>query len=265
LTSLQTTGIYQSAIVLKNGGFLHPLAHDHLDDLESFVYVLTHIMYAYDQTGAERPPFGLLVGWELKDSLNEAESKVSYLGRALVEIESGVGELWPQSCTDLLMEFKDFLHEIYRQKRGLANKAPHIRKEALKKLVRKADEHYKFVVGLFDKAIEKIESGNDGMAPPIPEPDPDARSSSIEPASSSPGRVQEDPLSSDPFADSESVSQPPLSAAVQEETRNFWKRFSEEYPDDQPPAKRGPLVFEAAPRATSSAKRSKAKSRGPRK
>ncbi|RXW17157.1 hypothetical protein EST38_g8693 [Candolleomyces aberdarensis] len=255
-----TTGIYQSAIVLKNGGFLYPLAHDHLDDLESFVYVLTHIMYGYDQTGAEHPLFEMLVKWELKASFDEAESKASYLARALVEIESGVQKRWPLSCIELLMGFKEFLHEVYREKRRLVNKPPHVRREALKSLVRKAPEHYKTVLDLFDEAIKKIESGNDSMVPPTPEPDTNARSSSIEPASSSPGGLQQNPSSS-PFGGP--IPQPNLSA-IQEDTINFWKRVSEEYPDDQPPAKRGPLVIEASPRTPNGKRNSKTKCRAPR-
>ncbi|KAJ2926468.1 hypothetical protein H1R20_g10623, partial [Candolleomyces eurysporus] len=254
-----TSGIYQSAIVLKNVGFLYPLAHNHLDDLESFVYVLTHIMYGYDQTGAEHPLFEMLVKWELKNSFDEAESKASYLARALVEIESGVQKRWPLSCIELLMGFKEFLHEVYREKRRLANQPPHVRRDALKSLVRKAPEHYKTVVDLFNEAIKKIESGNDSMVPPTPEPDTNARSSSMEPASSSPGGLQENPSSS-PFGDS--IPQPNLSV-IQEGTRNFWKRASEEYPDDQPPAKRGPLVIKTGPRTSSSKRNNRTKYRAP--
>ncbi|KAJ2913150.1 hypothetical protein MD484_g7248, partial [Candolleomyces efflorescens] len=289
-----TTGIYQSAIVLENGRLRYPIAHDHMDDLESFCYVLTQIIYTYDPTGDERSPFNLLIEWELKDNSNEADSKVSYLSRDVVEVESGVEEIWPQSCTHLLIEFKGFLKEIHQEKRRLANLAPDARKAALKKLVRKADEHYKFVLGIFDKAIEKVESGTDGIAQPY-EPDLDAESSSIEDMSSSPGRfVQAEPDESPFDADSEeppfhagSEDSPfdadadeahadpgtldenlPVAEVAPEGTRNFYKRLREASPDGQPVAKRGPqaAVTEAAPQAQAprSRRRRKAKSRGRR-
>ncbi|RXW21067.1 hypothetical protein EST38_g4778 [Candolleomyces aberdarensis] len=46
------TEIYQSIAEIRRVHGIHqnPLAHSYLDDLESFVYVLTRIMYGYDQT-----------------------------------------------------------------------------------------------------------------------------------------------------------------------------------------------------------------------
>ena len=41
-----------------------PLAHDHLDDLESFFYVFARIIHAYDRHGLFRSLAGDLPIWE---------------------------------------------------------------------------------------------------------------------------------------------------------------------------------------------------------
>ena len=50
----------------------------------------------------------------------------------------------------------------------LANKKPAVRKKALDDLMSQVWEHYKTVLGLFDTALEAIESGNDVIPPPTP-------------------------------------------------------------------------------------------------
>ncbi|RXW20938.1 hypothetical protein EST38_g4921 [Candolleomyces aberdarensis] len=162
-----TTGIYQSIMLLRSGDSTicpYPLAHSHLDDLESFIYVLTHIMYEYDHTGTRHAPFQLIKNWTLNPGTPEADSKEAYLGRLIAE--SDVQKSWPPSCIDLLIEFKSFLYGIHQDRTELSTQPPILREDDLKELAEQLPEHYQAVLSLFDKAIGRIESGNDRIPAP---------------------------------------------------------------------------------------------------
>ncbi|KAJ2913154.1 hypothetical protein MD484_g7261, partial [Candolleomyces efflorescens] len=180
-----TTDIHRSITTLKKGkGVRHPLDHSHLDDLESFVYVLAHIMFNYDHTGAPREPFDLTHRWSLMSNVDEAASKEAFLGQECFEFETGLYENWPRSCTKLLMDYKLWLFELNQRKTDLTNMRPSVRAKALEDLMSHVLEDYDVVLAFLDKAIQAIESGDDVIAPPTPDSvasDSSSRGSSLVP------------------------------------------------------------------------------------
>ncbi|KAJ2914316.1 hypothetical protein MD484_g6092, partial [Candolleomyces efflorescens] len=163
-----TAEIHRSIAVLKSSQVRHPLPHSHLDDLESFVYVITYIMFNYDYTGAARKPFDLTQQWSLMSNRAEASDKEAYLLREFIEKESDVHTTWPPSCIKLLLDYKSWLCELNRQKNCFTNIKPDVRKSAWDKLMEQIWDHYQTVLGFFDEAIEKMDSGNDVISPPTP-------------------------------------------------------------------------------------------------
>ncbi|RXW21065.1 hypothetical protein EST38_g4776 [Candolleomyces aberdarensis] len=120
-------------------------------------------MFNYDHTGTARTPLDLsmLQKWALVSNTSEASDKESYLSRRYLDISSGVSKTWPPSCIELLLAYKLWLFKLNSQKMKLANQKPGIREDALNELMLQVSKHYQTVLGLFDTAIEKIESDND--------------------------------------------------------------------------------------------------------
>jgi hypothetical protein len=60
--------MYQSAMVLCSGEALYPLPHSHLDDIESFFYVFTNVIFAFDHGGISQSLGRQLKQWNRQDS-----------------------------------------------------------------------------------------------------------------------------------------------------------------------------------------------------
>ncbi|KAJ3503631.1 hypothetical protein NMY22_g18183 [Coprinellus aureogranulatus] len=153
------TRLYQSLSVLdsyRTGSWA--TAHDYLDDLESFLYVLTHLMYGWTAPGQEispRPTF--LLDWDNETPHIAHQLKELFM---LKDIDfKRVAPFWGEACRDLLESFHDYmLDNIVREKlRIIKIEDPDARLKRLKKLHEKRKEHYDTVKGLFDKAIAQLE------------------------------------------------------------------------------------------------------------
>lgn len=193
-------------------------------------------MLNYDHTGTAREAVDVTRGWSLMSSEDEASNKEAYLGQSYIDLGSNLRKTWPPSCIALLLAYKRWLFELNAQKMELANEEPEDRKSALKELMHQVWNHYRIVLGFFDTAIGKIESGNDL----IPSAAPEVASviTVTDDAPRSPLAPVHEASFSSPFAGSEDdVSE------VQENPRTFLKRLPVDDPEDQPEAKRDSSPF----------------------
>ncbi|KAJ2926456.1 hypothetical protein H1R20_g10630, partial [Candolleomyces eurysporus] len=211
------TRLYQSISVLSSGRVPHPLPHDHLDDLESFFYLLVHIMFSYDSTGNSHPADDMLLRWDNQDLRLAAQSKEAFLTRKYLPEE--IEERWPSPCVDLVLAIRIFVQSILYKKLILNKYTPDVRKGGEKVLASNVVEHYTYILQLFDKAIEALDRPETWRAPNTV-----SDSSSDE--------------SEDPAEDGASSSFQRSASRIPVPHQTSLKRTANGYPDDQPPAKR---------------------------
>ncbi|KAF6760881.1 hypothetical protein DFP72DRAFT_1165974 [Ephemerocybe angulata] len=157
------TRLYQSFAVLKTGEDSDSLAHidhDYLDDLESFFYVLCHLLYGFDSIGVEKSEADLaqtkpLEHWEIQDAIRAANSKFCYIHLDGTFIPPSA--FWSQPCLDLAEKFRHFLAPLLLEKIKI--------REPMRSAARKAlldglhsgmEDHYSQVLSFFDEALEEL-------------------------------------------------------------------------------------------------------------
>ncbi|KAJ2912077.1 hypothetical protein MD484_g8335, partial [Candolleomyces efflorescens] len=209
------TRLYQSVSVLKSCTSRYPLPYDHLDDLESFLYVLVHIMWNFDSNGAPQPDHEMLLYWEENSGTCSmlGTLKSNYLSTDYVPID--IQDRWPSPCVDLIIAFNTFIDPLMMKKRKLSQWSPVARKGEDNVFARDATQHYTHILNLFDTAIDALDR-----------PDTWRVYNSDDESSYISDSCCESPARGVP----RSPSAPPKSG--------FLKRVSDEtYPDGQPPAK----------------------------
>ncbi|KAJ2928390.1 hypothetical protein H1R20_g8695, partial [Candolleomyces eurysporus] len=148
------TRLYQSAMVLSSGGDPHPLPHSHLDDIESFFYVLTDIIHAYDHGGVLQSLGSELKLWNRYDGHLLGELKRAFLIEK--PLPKSISSRWPKAFVDVFYAFRDFLRPIALQKLIFTDETPEERAEDLRAFMLSADDHYNFVLRLFDEGIAAL-------------------------------------------------------------------------------------------------------------
>ncbi|KAJ2936679.1 hypothetical protein H1R20_g422, partial [Candolleomyces eurysporus] len=201
--------------------------HDHLDDLEAFVYVLIHCTHGYSPQGEQLTLPRQLQKWALDTAWAAGPAKAHFLGD---DLSRQVEKLWPKSCLNLLRSLMTFFTGVSKYKRNLARLPNGIREENVEKLMMDIDKHYDAVLRFFDQAIEDLDKEANGV--------PHEQT----PTSWDPGSFTWVPSSPNPFF--KPPSGPPRSHGISrlidlQDDRVPRKRALEEYPDDQPEAKRG--------------------------
>ncbi|RXW13914.1 hypothetical protein EST38_g11942 [Candolleomyces aberdarensis] len=202
------TRLYQSIAVLSSSEYRDPLPRDHLDDLESFLYVLVHIMFAYDSQGVLQSFPSTLHAWHDESLGTAARLKQGFLSWKTPPI--AVEEHWPIPCINLLLAYQAFLLPFVHMKADLNLRTRDARKDRVRLLAAEVVQHYTRVLQLFDEAIDQLNTPG------------------------SKWKLCYDSDSSSCVSVSSNDSETP-SAARRD---NPLKRVSEEYPVDQPPAKR---------------------------
>ncbi|KAJ2936678.1 hypothetical protein H1R20_g423, partial [Candolleomyces eurysporus] len=148
---------YQSVPVLYSGKVPHPLPHDHLDDLEAFLYVLVHIMFGYDSNGAAHAVDETLLEWEEyeNDCCRVGILKEAYLTRLYVPPK--VSKRWPSPCVDLIISYTGFIQPLVQDKMILNQLTPAVRNGREEVFAANSIQHYTHVLKLFDTAIEGLD------------------------------------------------------------------------------------------------------------
>jgi hypothetical protein len=197
---LQGNPLFQSMMVLYSVELDLSFPHDHLDDLESFFYILLYIVYTYDCQGLSHPMDKLLKQWKKKTGTTAAEAKVVFF---LLEhaIPKTIASRWPKALLNVLSEFRAFLMPLSQKKVSIrymkAKKVP----EILRDLAFNVDQHYDGILRIFDtgiEALEKIDSEETALRVPPTNP---ATSSLRSPPQNNPlKRMREEETDSQPAA-----------------------------------------------------------------
>ncbi|KAJ2928389.1 hypothetical protein H1R20_g8696, partial [Candolleomyces eurysporus] len=221
-----------------------PLAHDHLDDMESFFYVYTYIIHVFDANGVSFPIPKLMLSWKRSDAEHGARFKQAYLADKYISKQ--IGQRWPKPCIELLHEFQDWLQPYAGKKRELTLRnledRGSIGGEELKALMEAIAAQYRSVIRLFNKAIRdlEIEDGNGGSEHNNKEIEIEMY---IERFKTPPRLSSGAATSPDGYPD----SSPLANKVLGRNARKSLKRSSNEYPDEIPGAKRGPETLHTPP------------------
>ncbi|KAJ3533032.1 hypothetical protein NMY22_g7501 [Coprinellus aureogranulatus] len=162
------TRIFQSLSVLNSHDPRHGVrAHDYLDDLESFFYLLAYIFLRFRPDGTRVPDKeeGPSLVWEWADDCPSTASGRKSLvfsmgkvgGRALRLVEG----TWGDVCGALFKKYRRWVSQVRSTKTALLYKATRgqsVDADPLKTLHARRDEHYAEVLALFDEAIETIKT-----------------------------------------------------------------------------------------------------------
>jgi hypothetical protein len=155
------------SITMKDPGDKAP-AHDYLDDLEGFLWVYIFLIFTFKANGERR----ILKGDSVAEKHIKAWSDVSiaedgkftFLGRKsrLLDVIRAMDASWPKACTDLAVEFRQFMWPLVSAKDDLlkiemaANENGDI-PNRFSDVLSKVDSHYDCILDLFDVALKKLE------------------------------------------------------------------------------------------------------------
>ncbi|KAJ2922033.1 hypothetical protein H1R20_g15067, partial [Candolleomyces eurysporus] len=132
------------------------IAHDHLDDLESFFYVYSYIIHVYDSSGASYDIPELFIDWEQCAASKTVESKYTFLRRKLLKSKE-IEERWPQQCINVFQGFRKFLLPHAEKKMDIINDDSANNETEIKYLMTDIVKHYETVLHLFNNAIDSLE------------------------------------------------------------------------------------------------------------
>ena len=119
----QGTPLYQSVAVISSWTVPDPLPHDHLDDLESFLYILVQIVFTTDSNGIPYSGSDMISRWEQACNRRTAAiEKEAYLASQF--LPKVVTENWPSPCVDLVVAMTKFIHPIMGEKMRLDQLSP---------------------------------------------------------------------------------------------------------------------------------------------
>ncbi|KAJ2915273.1 hypothetical protein MD484_g5152, partial [Candolleomyces efflorescens] len=163
------TRMFQSLMVLRTFDFSEDeiSAHDYLDDLESFFWVFSYILLMYKADGtlaAEGPLQQAVRRWNCEPTF-AYDVKRAFLDCSITswEVNREMDEGWRQACTELFSKFKDYMCDLGSEKRRLyyedhtdievEGKFPN----RFSSLLEHVDEHYDYILGLFDDALKRAQ------------------------------------------------------------------------------------------------------------
>jgi hypothetical protein len=175
-------------------------------------------MWTYDSNGATHRDHEMLLCWEQhSDECSVlATLKSAYLSTDYVPLE--IQDRWPSPCVDLIVAFNTFIDPLMLKKRKLSEFSPAARKGREKVFAGNAIQHYTHILQLFDKAIGALDRPDTWR---VFDSDSDDSSDASDPPFGLPSGAVVEPTP---------ILRKPHCSSL--------KRTSDDYPDDQPPAKR---------------------------
>lgn len=107
----------QSATVLSlySADLSEPILHDYLDELESFFYTLTCIVYTYNCHGISHPQNELLKRWQIITGSTAAVVKEAFLTRGIF-LPNPIASRWPKALLDVSFGLRVFLFPSVQEK-----------------------------------------------------------------------------------------------------------------------------------------------------
>ncbi|KAJ2911553.1 hypothetical protein MD484_g8860, partial [Candolleomyces efflorescens] len=149
--------LYQSIMALYSEEIEFPLPHDHLDDLESFFYVFSHIINEYDCHGGLHKLSEEMKLWEDPRTFDLIACKKDFLCKSYPP--ESVIQRWPKAVLAIFYKMRKFLWGLLYEKLDLLEKEPKDRVRKLKWFMSRAEDDYEAVLEIFDEAIAKLEMG----------------------------------------------------------------------------------------------------------
>ncbi|RXW24320.1 hypothetical protein EST38_g1512 [Candolleomyces aberdarensis] len=169
------TRMFQSLMVLRTYQFGQDIisAHDYLDDLESFFWVFSYLLLTYKADGKRAARN------YLQDDVSSwgQDPSVAFMAKFVFldddsmdwEIEKLMDEGWRYACTELFSKFRVYMNTLARKKKRLISKCNSVTGDGFpnrfSSLLENVDEHYEYVLGLFDDALKKVKEDSQ----PIPD------------------------------------------------------------------------------------------------
>ncbi|KAF5340986.1 hypothetical protein D9611_006058 [Ephemerocybe angulata] len=157
------TYLYHSIAVLRSGRderLLLPAAHDYLDDLESFFWILCHLLHGYE--GVRRPvpdafdPESLLGRFENPQVASATAIKQEYLATEGPSF-APPSLFWSDACVELCEAFRVYMAPIVKAKGSSRfRKNAAIGHTILQDLYNNINHHYTDIISFFDTALEKL-------------------------------------------------------------------------------------------------------------
>ena len=172
---MQGTRIFQSLSVVESFSIrVNKHQHDYLDDLESFLYVLTYLFLSFRPDGSrvsskdEGP--SIIWQWaEQKPEMAACNKRGLYgFGEDYDTAFEVVEKDWGPACFALFEQFHEWVMKVMDEKDRLVFRSGRRgRADILDPLHALREEHYAAVLKMFDDAIDKINAESTGP-PPIP-------------------------------------------------------------------------------------------------
>ncbi|KAJ2914095.1 hypothetical protein MD484_g6316, partial [Candolleomyces efflorescens] len=128
-----------------------------LDDLESFFYVLAYIIHVYDSQGVSHSIPDVFEEWIEYGQDKRILAKLKKCFLVMPTIPREFSDRWPGAYLELFHDYRRFVENVYRQKDLVIIGRSADGRDGLKTLRLRADDHYDYVLGLFDKAISTLE------------------------------------------------------------------------------------------------------------
>ncbi|KAF5331419.1 hypothetical protein D9611_011862 [Ephemerocybe angulata] len=146
------TRFYQSIILLKGLAGQYKPAHDHLDDLESFYYVLLDLTFGRSDPGKSWVIDWMENEWDNDDEQLSASAKDYFLRRPLKV--GDVPSFWSEECKEMLVCMHNFIGDLVREKIAIVGDmtqpwCP----ENMAQLYAEKDGHYRGILAMIEKAI----------------------------------------------------------------------------------------------------------------
>jgi hypothetical protein len=120
----QSSGILDSLTELNEGKT--PPAHDYLDDLESFFFVLCYLLFMFIPDGTPREPTdkarSLMDGWDDDKADKALQPKLTLLhSRTKRSAASRIGSSWGKACRVLFEDYHEWICNIQGKKGQLVD------------------------------------------------------------------------------------------------------------------------------------------------
>ncbi|KAJ2919915.1 hypothetical protein MD484_g512, partial [Candolleomyces efflorescens] len=163
------TRMFQSLMVLKTWEMEQNeiSAHDYLDDLEGYFWVLAYLLFTHKADGTRAPENFMrthVFSWPHAIPFIAYSMKFDFLYSRRIEksAKEDMDEGWRDACMDLFLSFRECMSKLAKEKDDLFYQKQDETELAgalpnrFSSLLKHVDEHYDYVLGLFDAALEKV-------------------------------------------------------------------------------------------------------------
>lgn len=145
---------FQSISVMNGHPLDQPMPHNYLDDLESFLYVLYHLVMLFESPGVRKPNIDQeFAHWDDENPMTAAIFKHSYMGSGPIRVSAW----WGMPCKTLLEGFRDVVLPLCAEKNAIQDDIYITLEEKLEQSEKFAEEEsqrsYERVIKLFDEAL----------------------------------------------------------------------------------------------------------------